>query len=70
MAEYFHDKQEALAAIKNFYKDSGSKPVFFGKIKLSGNIQWIVDFQKRDYSNAYFEILEDNTREVDNILSD
>lgn len=68
MADYFYDKKKALDAIKNFYKDSGSKPIFFGKIKLSGNIQWIVDFQKSDYSSAYFEILEDNTNELDDIL--
>ncbi len=63
MAQYFSTKEEAVARIKELQPKHG-KPVFFGKVLNNnfGTEQWLVDYEKRDYSAA-FTVLENLTHE-------
>lgn len=63
MAEYFYSKQEAEDFIK---RSTQGRPVLFARIRLHGNEQWIVDYQRRDLGSS-IQILENLNHELDEL---
>ena len=69
MAHYVDTRNAAEKLIWSNHSTFGHAPIFFGKIQFSDGMErWIIDYEKRDFDGANFKVLEDHSREIDQIL--
>ena len=64
MTSSYKTKEEAVKGIAQIYREYSRKPLVFAK---TDNLYepWIVDYEERDYSYAWFKVLEDHNYEIE-----